>query len=157
MVRCSAMSWTDTEAAGQLRVLVARRDLVTGDTTVTKEQTVERAHYTGSPAEKNFMERRWCELLRQAMLRVDKRKRSASARAVERAAKRQCKKDERQTEALRAKMRNWAEHMFEAKCAISVTCKAALVEECLKDARATAKSAGQKLPWLECLPKGIRE
>jgi hypothetical protein len=33
----------------------------------------------------------------------------------------------------------------------------ALVEECLKDARATAKSAGEKLPWLECLPKGIRE
>ncbi len=53
-------------------------------------------------------------------------------------------------------MHNWAEHMFEAKCAISVTCKAALVEECLKDARVTAKSAGEKLPWLECLPKGIR-
>ncbi len=51
---------------------------------------------------------------------VDKRKRSASVRAVERAAKRQCKTDERQTEALRAKMRNWAEHMFEAKCAISL-------------------------------------
>ncbi len=62
--------------------------------------------------------------------------------AVERAAKRQCKKDERQTEALRAKMRNWTEHMFDVKCAISVTCKAALVEECLKDARAAAKSAG---------------
>jgi hypothetical protein len=91
------------------------------------------------------------------MLRVDKRKRIASTRAMERAAKLQCKKDERQTEALRAKMRNWAEHMFEAKCAISMTCKVALVEECLKDARATAKSAGQKFPWLECLPKGIRE
>ncbi len=34
---------------------------------------------------------------------------------------------------------------------------AALVEECLKDARAVAKSAGEKLPLLECLPKGIRE
>jgi hypothetical protein len=45
MVRCSAMSWTDTVTeAGQLRVLVARRDLVTGDTTMTEEQTVERAH-----------------------------------------------------------------------------------------------------------------
>jgi hypothetical protein len=150
------MAWTDAES-GQHKVLAVRRDPVTGDTTMTEEQAVERAHYTGSPAEKKFMERRWCELLRQAMLRVDKRKRSASVRAVERAAKRQCKKDERQTEALRAKMRNWAEHMFEAKCAISVTCKAALVEECLKDARATAKSAGQKLPWLECLPEGIRE
>ncbi len=89
--------------------------------------------------------------------RVDKRKRCASVRAVERAAKCQCKTDERQTEALRAKMRNWAERMFEAKRAISVLCKAALVEECLKDACATAKSAGEKLPWLECLPKGIRE
>jgi hypothetical protein len=59
MVRCSAISWTDTEA-GRLRVLVARRDLVTGDTTMTEEQTVEYAHYTGSPAEKRFMERRWC-------------------------------------------------------------------------------------------------
>ncbi len=38
-----------------------------------------------------------------------------------------------------------------------MTRKAALVEECLKDARAIAKSAGKKLPWLECLPKGIRE
>ena len=47
--------------------------------------------------------------------------------------------------------------MFDVKCAISVTCKAALVEECLKDARAVAKSAGEKLPWLECLPKSIRE
>ncbi len=103
------------------------------------------------------MERRWCKRLRQAMLRVDKRKRSASVRAEERAAKRQCEKDERQTEALRAKMSNWTEHMFDVKCAISVTCKAALVEECLMDARAAAKSAGEKLPWLECLPKGIRE
>ncbi len=38
-----------------------------------------------------------------------------------------------------------------------MTCKAALVEECLKDARAVAKRAGENLPWLECLPKGIRE
>ena len=97
------MAWTDAES-GQHKVLAVRRDPVTGDTTMTEEQAVERAHYTGSPAEKKFMERRWCELLRQAMLRVDKRKRSASVRAVERAAKRQCKKDERQTEALRAKI-----------------------------------------------------
>jgi hypothetical protein len=156
MVRCSAMSWTDAEA-GLLRVLVALRDLVTGETTVTEEQTVQRAHYTGTVAEKRFMERLWCERLLQAMLRVDKSKHSASIRAVERAAKRQCKKDKRQTEALRAKMRNWTEHMFDVKCAISVTCKAALVEECLKDARSVVKSAGERLPWLECLLKGIRE
>ena len=38
-----------------------------------------------------------------------------------------------------------------------MTCKAALVEECLKDVCAVVKSTGEKLPWLECLPKGIRE
>jgi hypothetical protein len=156
MVRCRAMSWTDKEA-GLLRVLVARRDLVTNTTTVTEEQAVQHAHFTGTVAEKRFMERRWCERHRQAMLRVNKHKSNASIRAVERAAKRQCKKDERQTEALLARMRNWTAHMFDVKCAISVTCKAALVEECLKDARAVAKSADEKLPWLECLPKGIRE
>ncbi len=137
--------------------MVARRDLVTGETTVTEEQTVQRAHYTGAVAEKRFMERRWCKRLRQAMLRVDKRKRNASIRAVERAVKRQCQKDEHQTEELLARMRNWTAHMFDVKCAISVTCKAALVEKCLKDARAVAKSSGEKLPWLECLPKGNRE
>ncbi len=50
MVRCSAMSWTDEEA-GQLRVLGTRRDLVTGATTVTEEQAVQRAHFTGTVAE----------------------------------------------------------------------------------------------------------
>ncbi len=81
MVRCNAMSWTDGEA-GRLRVLETRRDLVTSAATVTEEQTVQRAHFTGTVAEKRFMERRWCEKLRQAMLRVDKRKRNASIRAV---------------------------------------------------------------------------
>jgi hypothetical protein len=38
-----------------------------------------------------------------------------------------------------------------------VTCKAALVEECLRDVRAVSKSTGEKLPWLECLPKEIRK
>ncbi len=47
--------------------------------------------------------------------------------------------------------------MFNCKRAESVTCKAALVEECLRDVRAAAKSAGEKLPWLECLPQGLRE
>jgi hypothetical protein len=36
MVRCNAMSWTDEEA-GRLRVLVTRRDFVTGAVTVTEE------------------------------------------------------------------------------------------------------------------------
>jgi hypothetical protein len=49
MVRCNAMSWMDEEA-GRLRVLVTRRDLVTGAATVTEEQTVQRAHFTGTVA-----------------------------------------------------------------------------------------------------------
>ncbi len=59
---------------------------------------------------------------------VDKRKRNATSRAVERATKHQCKKDERQTAALLATARNWSAHMFDSKRADSVTCKAALVE-----------------------------
>jgi hypothetical protein len=74
------------------------------------------------------------------MLRVDKRKRIASTRAMERAAKLQCKKDELQTEALLNKARYWSAHMFDSKCVDSVTCKAALVEECLRDVQAVAKS-----------------
>ncbi len=85
--------------------MVTLRDLVTGAVTVTEEQTVQCARFTRTVAEKRFMERKWCEKLRQAMLRVDKRKRNATTRAVERAAKRQCKKDERQMEALLAKAR----------------------------------------------------
>jgi hypothetical protein len=156
MVRCNAVSWTDEEV-GQLRVLMTRRDLVTSAVTVMEEQTVQRARSTGTVAEKRFMERKWCEKLRKGMLRVDKRKRFATTRAVERAAKRQCKKDERQTEALLAKARDWSAHMFDSKRADSVTCKAGLVEECLRDVLPVAKSTGEKLPWLECLPKGIRE
>jgi hypothetical protein len=92
-----------------------------------------------------------------ALVTMDERKRIATTRAVERAAKRQCKKDERQTEALLAKARDWSAHMFDSKRVDSVTCKAALVEECLRDVWAVAKSTGETLPWLECLPKGIRE
>jgi hypothetical protein len=73
MVRCNAMSWTD-ETEGLLKVLVTRRDLVTGAVTVTDEQAVPRAHFTGTVAEKRFMERKWCEKLRQAMSRVEKRR-----------------------------------------------------------------------------------
>ncbi len=47
--------------------------------------------------------------------------------------------------------------MFDSKRADSVTCKAALVEECLRDVRAVAKSTGEKLPWLKSMPKCIRE
>ena len=58
---------------------------------------------------------------------------------------------------LRAKDEDWRAHVFDPKCAESVTRKAALVKECLDEARAFAQSGGEKLPWLECLPKGIRE
>ena len=43
---------------------------------------MQRAQFTGTVAEKRFIERKWCEKLRQAMSRVDKRKSSATARAV---------------------------------------------------------------------------
>jgi hypothetical protein len=49
MVRCNAMSWTNEEV-GRLRVLVTRRDLITGAVTVTEEQTVQRARFTGTVA-----------------------------------------------------------------------------------------------------------
>ncbi len=39
----------------------------------------------------------------------------------------------------------------------SVTRKAPLVQECLSEAHALAKSKGETLPWLECLPSGIHE
>ncbi len=48
-------------------------------------------------------------------------------------------------------MRNWTAHMFDVKCAISVTSTRRWWRS------ACAKSAGEKLSWLECLPKGIRE
>jgi hypothetical protein len=120
---------------------VTRSDPVT--VTVMEEQAVQRAHFTGTVAEKHFMERKRCQKLRQAMSRVEKRKSIASARAVERAAKRKCKKkepalsDELQTEALLAKASDWSAHMFDPLRADSVTCKAALVEECLSEARAS--------------------
>ena len=37
-----------------------------------------------------------------------------------------------------------------------MTRQAALVKECLQEARALTKSRGETLPWLECLPSGIR-
>jgi hypothetical protein len=62
------------------------------------------------------MEREWCERLWQAMQRVQTvqmRKNLLIIRAVERAAKRQCKRDERQTNALLDKERDWSEHVFD--------------------------------------------
>ncbi len=78
---------------GLLRVLVTRRDLVTGAVTVTEEQAAPRVHFTGTVAEKRFMERKWCKKLWQAMSRVEKRKSITTSRAMQCTAKRQCKKD----------------------------------------------------------------
>jgi hypothetical protein len=47
------------------------------------------------------------------MSRVEKRKSIATARAVECAAKRNCKKDELQTVVLLAKARDWSAHVFD--------------------------------------------
>ncbi len=71
---------------------------------------------------------------------VQKRKNRHTARAVEHAAKRQCKKDKRKTEALLAKAHNQSEHVFNPKCVELVMRKAHLVKECLSKARAIAKS-----------------
>ncbi len=79
-------------------MLVTRSDQVAGTMAVTDEQAVLRAPLTGTAAERRYMERKWCDELWQAMPRVQKRKSSNTTRAVERAAQRQCKKDERQTE-----------------------------------------------------------
>ncbi len=106
------MAWTD-ETEERLKVLVTRSDPVAGTVSMTEERAVPRARFTGITAEKRNMERKWCEKLRQAMSRVEKRRSIATARAVERAAKRQCKKDERQTEALLAKARDWSAHVFD--------------------------------------------
>ncbi len=87
---------------------------------------MQRARFMGTVAENHSMERKWCEKLRQAMSRVEKRKSIATARAVERDAKRQCKNDKRQTEALLVKARYWRAHVFDPNRADLVTCKAAL-------------------------------
>jgi hypothetical protein len=89
------------------------------------------------------------------MSRVEKRKRTATARAVERAAKRQCKKDERQTEALLAKARNWSSHVFDLKSADLVTCKAALVEECLSEVRTLERAGARSCPGSSACPRAF--
>jgi hypothetical protein len=90
------------------------------------------------------------------MQRIQMRKNRLTIRAVERAAKRQCKKDEHQTKALLTKARDWRAPVFDPSSAELVTRQAALVKECLQEARALARSKGETLPWLECLPSGIR-
>ncbi len=90
------------------------------------------------------MERKWCcERLWQAMPRVQMRKNRLIIRAVERAAKRQCKQDERQTKELLAKARDWSARVFDPLSVESAMRQAALVKECLQEARALAKSKGE--------------
>jgi hypothetical protein len=96
MVRCNAMSWTDEEE-GWLRVLVTRRELVTGAVTVMEEQTVPRAIFTGTVGGPSPRSASWSG---SGARSCGRRCRAWTARAVERAAKHRCKKDERQTEAL---------------------------------------------------------
>ena len=55
----------------RLKVLVTRSDPVAGTAAMTEEQAVPRARFTGTTAEKRFMERKWCEKLWQAMQRVE--------------------------------------------------------------------------------------
>jgi hypothetical protein len=76
---------------------------------------VPRARFAGTAADQRFMERKRCERLRQAMPRVERRRSIATARAVERAAKRQRKKDEPQAEALLAKARDGSAHVFDPR------------------------------------------
>jgi hypothetical protein len=77
------------------------------------------------------------------MQRLQRSKNRHTARAVERAAKRQCKKDKRQTEALLTKVRYWSEHVCDPLSAELVMRKAPLVKECLSKAGTLAKSKGE--------------
>jgi hypothetical protein len=110
-----------------------------------------RARLTGTGAERRYMERKGCERLWQAMPRVSMRRNRLTIRAVERAAKRQCKKDERQTEALLAKARDWSAHVFDPLSVESVTHQAALVKECLqRGARSREARARGCRGWSAC-------
>ncbi len=152
MVRCNAMAWTDeTEGAALKMVLVTHSDPVTGIAVTTAGQTM----LTGTPAERCYIERKWWERLWQAMPHVQKRKRSATARAVQRATKHQCKKHEFQAETLLAKARDWNAHVLDQKSVESVTRQATLLKECMNEARALTKRKGETLQWLECLSSWI--
>jgi hypothetical protein len=88
------------------------------------------------------MEHKWWQ--RQAMQHVQKRKSCSTARAVERAAQRKCKKDEHQTEVLLAQASDWSTLVFDPKSRVeSVTRKTTLVQECLKEAHTLAKRKGE--------------
>jgi hypothetical protein len=80
--------------------------MVCSTTMVTDEQAIPRERLAGTAAERRYMERKWCERLWQTMQRVRMHSNRLTTRAVERAAKRQCKKDGRQTKALLAKARD---------------------------------------------------
>ncbi len=95
LVRCNAMVWTDETEEGA--VLVTRNDPVAGTMAVAEDEMIPRAPLTGTAAERRYMERKWCAWLWRAMPRVRMRRNRLTVRAVERAAKRQCKQDERQT------------------------------------------------------------
>jgi hypothetical protein len=106
MVHCYATAWTDEREARELKVLVTRSNPV-ACTMVVTEKAMQRMLLTGTTTEKHYMESKWWTKLWQAKQRVQKRKSLETVRAVKRAAKRQCKKDKRQTEVLLAKDRYW--------------------------------------------------
>jgi hypothetical protein len=152
LVRCNAMAWTDETEDGEalLRVLVTRHDPVAGTTVVMEEETMQRAPLTGTAAERRYMERKWCERLWQAMQRVQMRKNRLAMRVVERAAQRQCKKDERQTKALLTEARDLRAHTFDLSSAKSVTRQAALVKACRRRTRSRGARARRCRGWSAC-------
>jgi hypothetical protein len=87
IVRCNAIAWTDkTEEEGRLKVLVTRSDPVTGAVVTKVELSMLQMALMGTQAKRRYMDCKWWQRLWQAML---KRKSSATAQAVERAAKHQ--------------------------------------------------------------------
>ncbi len=122
----------------------------------TAEQKMLRMALAGMLTERHYMERKWWSKLWRAMQHIDDSKRMDTVRAVESAAKPQCKRTSVR-QALLAKDSDWRAHIFDPKCVESVTRKVALVKECLSETRALAKCKGEKLLWLDYLPKGIRE
>ncbi len=123
MMCCKVMAWTDERA--ELKVLVRSSEPIVSTTVVTEEKEVQRMLLTGTAAEKRYMEREWWARLWQTMQRVQNRE---TARAMDSAAERQCKKEERQTEALLVKACNENSHVFEPKTVESVTRQATLMK-----------------------------
>ncbi len=124
MVRCDAMSWTD-EVVWRPRVLVTRRDLVTGAVTVTEEQTVQRARFTALHGNRRRAALCGAQVVREAAAGDAAAGRQAQAHRHRkgRGARRQAQvqaKGERQAEALLARTRDWSAHVFDCKRADSV-------------------------------------